>query len=76
MLIDVDLRLRFQTTKISFEANIWLGKKYLYFTSLGGLTRCLDKAMLHTTKKRRFDSRFRVCYNSSQVQIINKNTQS
>lgn len=24
--------------------------------------------MLHTTNKKRFDSRFKVCYNSSQVQ--------
>jgi hypothetical protein len=32
--------------------------------------------MLHTTNKKRFDSRFRVCYNSSQVQTINKNTES
>jgi len=76
MLVDVDLTLGFKTTKTSFQANILLEKKNLYFTSLGGLTRCLDRAMLHTKNKKRFGSRFRVCYNSSQVQTINKNTQS
>jgi hypothetical protein len=59
--------LKVLNNNLFFSKHVF-NKKKLFLESQGGLKGCLERAMVHMTMfKERFNSRFKVDHNSSQV---------